>query len=708
MGMRTGGMEWNKVRERQPAPVQLAAAVGGRVGPGAQATGKKTPDVTTGSKTDSIFIGNGGTSTLSVTTPFPVTVNRRTSDEHAFFWKAYDFATREKAAAAERHDLQVIDGVETCRPTVAQSLQASFARVSAGIKQFFSIRNASANVLTAKPLTGFYGGFSINAAGKATSGSLSAAHISSPGADVGLNGGGLAFALADGVFSAKDAIDLEGSIDTAKNQLMRHAQGACRFLLDSQNESVEDAVAYRSFMAAARKVPELDRDASDGFFRARLSAVRDGAPVMAGAIAVNAKNIGVAAHTVGTIAGAGLGIAAGAAAMISAPVDIVQGVSEHKTAQRNIAAIEKRGERLQGWKKTPTPSKLRQAVAKAYGHHQGRLLRQEQRASVFASLRSGKGVLAFGLGSASAAASIAVLCGVATAATGGLFLGIAAGVLGTFFLGMVAYKQYRRWKTENTSKQRQRQAQALIATHSFEQLLDMCERGECKRVAFESGGKLEYQTVRVSENEYLALHLVAVRLARHIAGSGNAYDDAEVREFLEIIGFDELDIKALIRVVRAEPSDRQVEFIKMQIAGAFGAPFRTENGRERALPAQVYIDAVEEVFANFEIDGSQYVNEIVRNAEKDQLSKNVFPEIAASLAQRLDADRFIDAMVSQIEVQKMRKQTSQDDAEIRGDDTRRMLSEFAVWLDMKKKGLAGIHFPVAHVQVPGAMAELLR
>ncbi|MGI4847638.1 MAG: hypothetical protein ACRYGK_05820 [Janthinobacterium lividum] len=581
------------------------------------------------------------------------------------------------------------------RPTVSQTLQAGFKRFTQNIKRLFSIKDASASLWTAKPLIGFYSTCCATAVTKTAGSTMAAAGAQSLAFDTGMNGTGLGLAVVEGIFACRDAIDMAGGIATAKGALIEHCEAARRFRHQRQDASAADARAYQAFMSAARKIPRLQRDARDALMRTRLSVARDTGAFVAGGILANAKTIGAAAGTIGSAASAGLSLGTGAAAMIAGPIDIASGVYEYHGARRLVEATEQRLARGKCWHQEgeAQAGSLRSTMFCGWQAMQDRLHSQDNRASLFGMARIGKGALSFGMGAASVGVSAALLAGASVGvATAGVGLAVGAGVFGVLFLAFSAYRQYRKWRTEHRSKQRQRQAQALIKTCTTQELAGMCERGERRRVLIESRGRLLYQDVQLAQNEYLALHLLAVRMAQlAVSTEGGMQDTArqELEGFMAVIGVEQAELDAIFMLAREVAQTQRVEFIKKQIASAFGVVFRTEpDGHERPLPQQVLTDACIEWFAEMGITVQSYAGKRDVFGDQRDFPFDIFPQMAPRLEEHFGEEEFFDA-VNALATRLQMHHPGEDMAECRLANARlRLLNDFATWMYRRNRDAA--------------------
>ncbi|MDB5838613.1 MAG: hypothetical protein JWQ23_565 [Herminiimonas sp.] len=693
-----------------PDPRGISATRRASVPSGISPLGKRSGKLTVDKTTGALALCPNPDSAL-----FPVTERGLSGDarppanatcgEHEFFERAVKYTIEKEDKARKSGRLSFRNGRQELQKDTAEHLQAAFKRVSDTIKKAFRSKDTSDNVFAAKPSAGFYGLFSASAGTRAVAGALAASHclpLQSEG-DTALaaSGVGLPFALGDAIFSCKDAIDLAGGRNSALRMLMKHRVAASRYAMDPCNGSIEDGNAYLEFIKNARKIPRLFKEANEARIRANLGAVRDGPVYVTGAALLNAKSIGLElesiSNTAGMLCGAG---AAGVSGVIGGSIDMGHGFCEIKGAHQQKEAIRNKGLRVAQWFETDAnadPALI--AVHGAYQRNLDRLHRQGVRARCFGLSRVIKGVGSASFGLASVGVGAAVLAGAVAASTGGVALAAFAGisaVLAMVYLGGVGVKLYRKWKAEHTSKERQRQAQILIETHTTEELIDMVVGGAEKTVpvlrsAYNEGGthpgfhRARAKVVNVAANEYLALHLLAVRLANMAGGIGYTNGVHEEGEqtcaFLQAIGMSEMELQAIFLVAQGTAPAYRVEFIKKNIAAAFGINFRTSrtDGHEAKAAPAVFFNACKDLFEDYGITGDTYVTKGDVDGKKHDFPKAAFPQLALRLFQRIDKDKFIDA-IKELEAG---KKASFEASSAKHD--LKMVSEFAQWVGRQKR-----------------------
>lgn len=330
------------------------------------------------------------------------------------------------------------------------------------------------------------------------------------------------------------------------------------------------------------------------------------------------------ASYVGKAAGAvlaGTSQVSGAGGIVTGLAEVRTSLLQHEKASWDLESTKTRQEGLTQWReevekanaKSPLETGLHNAECKEQARREKLARRSKFNAKV--------GVVK---GTANVAAGIAliVVSSIAAVATAGIWLSVAAGlVIG----GLAAWGLRHVWresKVARHAKRRQRQAQALMATHSQEALEAMISKTnandrKCKVVTVERKHLLfrkktaRVRTLDVGQNGYLAMEIRSRRLAARLDPSALKWDDdtrqmilkvlenrpdtastnklgaesASALRLLKFVGMKDLEILALCHSALEEkdPAKRSA-LLRPHMADAHGLPW----AKEMPLPAKAY------------------------------------------------------------------------------------------------------------------------
>jgi hypothetical protein len=274
-------------------------------------------------------------------------------------------------------------------------------------------------------------------------------------------------------------------------------------------------------MAASRRLGAFNKHVRKGAERSQLASIRDNAGYVPAATINNAKQIGVAA---GSIAGMGsqiLGSVSGFFGVLTGALYVADGASV--VAQQNGRMKELKAAKGTASALPPSADVLH-ALSKPFDANIDRLHRQAERDRGFAISRIVKGLMESVIGAVGSGFAIAAIVGVGVV-TAGTAIAIAGAALSVCFIASCALKAGYAWKSEHTSKQRQRFAEQVAATTDRKELEQIFEsayvtgvdrRERNMRIVHTRDRQTGTQTRQVRlkkmdiiSNEYLALEVLA-------------------------------------------------------------------------------------------------------------------------------------------------------------------------------------------------------
>jgi hypothetical protein len=468
---------------------------------------------------------------------------------------------------------------------------------------------------------------------------------------------GIAGAVTSGIYavlSTGDAIDICASKREAERIAFANHVGArecMACLLRDETPSAEQSAAYCTFMAASRRLGRFNQHVRKNAERSQLAMLRDDAGYMPQAIVSNTKQIGA---TAGTIMGAGAYVftsVSGFLSVLTGALYVADGVSVAAQQSGRMAEL-KTAAQSPAW--APDSADVIRALGKPFEDNIERLQRQAKRERGFAISRIVKGSMESVIGAVGTGCGIALLVGVGVG-TAGVALAIAGAALSVCFIATCAVKAGYAWKSEHTSKQRQRFAEQIAATMDRAELTQIFEsaylstkdRGERDMRIVHTGDRqtgvqdkvIRLKKMDIVSNEYLALEVLAGFILDQsrtgpvgtpqpgTLASLAAVADADapkpaaltsvVRQPIAAEAMSELEFTQIINVLRQRHSaaeavwqkqtpkhalDKQqffldqekadLWFIKASIAPALGLRLRTAaGGKPNPVPAVVYQDA---------------------------------------------------------------------------------------------------------------------
>lgn len=421
---------------------------------------------------------------------------------------------------------RVMNTAPRLRRNRAEYAKEKINAFSAAIRSLDPRRRRTDPLATPANKTAIHGGIAavrqakLITSGVATSGGDAALH----GAVGALN---VASAVTSGIYAAlstSDAIDVCASKREAERIAFANHVGArecMACLLRGETPSEAQSAAYCTFMAASRRLGVLNQHVRKLEDRAQLALLRDDAGYMSQAIVTNTKQIGA---TAGTIVGTGAYVLASVSGFLSVFTGALYVADGASVAAQQTGRMRE----LKAARQAPTAATdsadVLQALAKPFDDNIERLHRQAKRERGFAISRIVKGSMESVMGAVGAGCGIALVVGVGVG-TAGIALALAGVALSVCFIASCAVKTGYAWKSEHTSKQRQRFAEQIAATtdrkelaHIFESAyLSGVDRKERTMRVVHTGDRqtgvqdkvIRLKKMDILSNEYLALDVVA-------------------------------------------------------------------------------------------------------------------------------------------------------------------------------------------------------
>jgi hypothetical protein len=367
---------------------------------------------------------------------------------------------------------------------------------------------------------------------------------------------------------------------------------------------VSDARAYRAFMAACNKVPDLSPGAALEARKTLSSAIRD-CIILPGTVATSmAAQAAVISQAPLAYRGE-LMIGSGVCYLAQGVLDITQGwfaEAPRHAARADLA--EKRKKRARDSDIDLVSDPAMHAANCTYLSHQSRFIWQQRYEQASGVVRAVKGACNLLVGATSLANGISQRgYGMDTGLASSL-IGTAAAFNSMAYVLSTATKLFVRGNYSNNSKFRQRQAQMLIAMYSNADLQRAIEMKadlllEIPKGKYEASEDGCFQTtnvkVAVRENEYVGLHLVATAIS-DLIDAGKPCDEAKVFECLRTVwNIGELNLQSMFLIAQATAPSRRLAFLKACLAHEFNIEFRLlddKRYRERPLKASILVKFV--------------------------------------------------------------------------------------------------------------------
>jgi hypothetical protein len=471
---------------------------------------------------------------------------------------------------------------------------------------------------------------------------------------------GIAGALTSGIYavlSTSDAIDVCASKREAERVGFANHVGArecMACLLRGDTPTAAQSSAYCIFMAASRRLGAFNPHVRKNAERAQLSMLRDDAGYVPQAIVTNTKQIGAAA---GTVVGVGANVLASVSGFLGVLTGALYVADGASVAAQQSGRMRELKSAVQAPAGVPDSAAVLRALGKPFDDNIERLHRQARRERGFAISRIVKGSMESVIGAVGAGCGIALVVGVGVG-TAGIALALAGAALSVCFIASCAVKAGYAWKSEHTSKQRQRFAEQIAATMDRKELAQIFES------AYLGGGDRRERTMRIVHtgdrqtgvqdkairlkkmdivsNEYLALEVlagfildqsrarpvgkippaIAPSLASETASDGSvpfAFTSA-LRQPISAEAMSEIEFTQIINALRRRRDATEIAwqkytpksildkqqffldhdkadlwFIKASIAPSLGLRLRTAvGGKPDPVPAVVYRDAFEQ------------------------------------------------------------------------------------------------------------------
>ncbi|MDB5825130.1 MAG: hypothetical protein JWR21_3834 [Herminiimonas sp.] len=473
------------------------------------------------------------------------------------------------------------------------------------------------------------------------------------------------------VLSTSDAIDICASKREAERVGFANHVGArecMACLLRNETPTAEQSAAYCTFMAASRRLSRFNEHVRKNAERAQLAVLRDNTGYVPQAIVSNAKQIGA---TAGTIVGTGaqvLGSISGFLGVLTGALYVADGAS---VATQQSGRIRELKAAAQTRVNVPDSASVLRALSKPFDDNIERLHRQAKRERGFAISRIVKGSMESVIGAVGTGCGIALVVGVGVG-TAGIALAVAGAALSVCFVASCAVKAGYAWKSEHTSKQRQRFAEQIAATMDRKELAQIFEsaylaggdRRERNMRVVHTGDRqtgvqdkvIRLKRMDIVSNEYLALEVLAGFIldqsraglvntpqavtAPLLASDGNPIASeptrltSVVRQPIAAEAMTEIEFTQIINVLRQRrdaaekawqkltpKSDFEKQqffldhdkadlwFIKASIAPSLGLKLRSAaGGKPNPVPAVVYRDAF--------VQSRNAVLDVARRADK--------------------------------------------------------------------------------------------
>lgn len=518
-------------------------------------------------------------------------VEAQASEKHEFE-AACDYAWLKENRARDNDGLEKEDPGTNGRTTKkhrSEKLQGKLNQMSSAMRRLFTGKEKGGNLIDIPRAAIMAGtGGSIGYAKYVAGGQLKA-HVGDGAANIAGMAGGLAalpLGVADGVSAGGDVVNFLGNKHQAVRQMILHREEAIAHFSDPARSTPAQKNAFLLFMAAKQKIPALNDSARGDKLRTYLGAARSSAGLGPGAACSNGSAIAKATTGISAIANAALSVVGSVYSIFSGAVQIYQGQGEHSRATGQRTAAKAKEQRVAEFF---APESAAMQKDKTLARIQGtlssnleRIGRHGKREQGFALSKIAKGVFDISAGATGAAFAIGAVAGMATLtlATGGIALAAVATVVTTVYLGAMLSKMYMKWKSDHKAKDRQREAHELIANCNGDPQVLQRLFGNAQQASLEivgKGGKPERKMADVATNEYVALHLLAARLAK-LGGQMEAGEVLEADlaiELLHALGMSKRELHAMAGAMpNAQPKERE-EFIKKAIAPVFGMTYRS-------------------------------------------------------------------------------------------------------------------------------------
>ncbi|MDB5822290.1 MAG: hypothetical protein JWR21_994 [Herminiimonas sp.] len=381
---------------------------------------------------------------------------------------------------------------------------------------------------------------------------------------------------------------------------LSNMEGALRFIvrLKKGKASVADARAYRAFTAACSKIPAVSPLAALDKRKTTAAAIRDCCVLLGTVTTSMLAQVAVLKNEDVKDRGK-LMIGAGACYLAQGVLDLIQGwFAERPRCSDAVASARKSLLNASEEGAIPLDAKTLRAANQTYRAHVERYIPGQVFETTGGEVRGAKGLFNVVVGTVSVANGISQTVYEKDTGPTSALIGTAAAFVSMAYMLFTATKMRRRGTTINETKYRQRQAQMLIARHSFHDLRRAIKNNQTFNLEIPKG-TFDEQTggfptnevvVRARDNEFLGLHLVATEIAAVIE-NGGAGDKAEVITCLrDVWGMGELNLQSMFLIAQATAPKQRLAFLKSCLAPVFLSEFRLADERrvvERPLKASI-------------------------------------------------------------------------------------------------------------------------
>lgn len=383
----------------------------------------------------------------------------------------------------------------------------------------------------------------------------------------------------------------------ARSRALKEFDRALHRMANPGKHSLADARARVAFIAACRKLPELSKPAWQDAFRAHASLLRDCVFLPVNLLASGLVQSG-ATQDWPVEASSAVQLIAALLQLGQGTLDVMQGARAE--LPRSLALREAARERcvsagryaIHHGEVLQADRALR-AVDMAFTAHGNRVQATQSAEVAGAWLRIVKGLCML-------AAALASLYTVAAQLREGRVLQelVALVSLSIYAVASLYYtgtglKVRGRVNAATDTRNRQRLAQLLIATHTREQLLALVPDGGSQRLRvprgkFSASSGFNYQEFEYepARNEFLAMHVMALLLDDMLDNDWPASAHGEQRlAWLRDTGqMRETDLQDMLLVAQYKAPALRLDYLKQCLAPVFGTSFEVEaDGMEREI-----------------------------------------------------------------------------------------------------------------------------
>jgi hypothetical protein len=162
----------------------------------------------------------------------------------------------------------------------------------------------------------------------------------------------------------------------------------------------------------------------------------------------------------------------------------------------------------------------------------------------------------------------------------------------------VAARNYKRVRAEHNAKWRQRMVQAIALDTPREELESRLAGNKDIEFAQEEGeyepekghfAGLRALKLKARDNEYLGLHLLALKI-QDVARGEKTYDkNSPVMKLVHAHGIDELRLMGICKAAAAKKPHEQLDYIQSRLAPKLGMKFILAPGTQTQAPAHASI-----------------------------------------------------------------------------------------------------------------------